>query len=303
MIGARAELPRARGAPWGEAADGRSGGIDSHQHFWRLARGDYAWLTPALGAIHRDFGPDDLAPILARHGIARTILVQAAPTEAETRWLVEVARDTPFVAGVVGWTDFDAPDAAEAVGRLAGERALVGLRPMVQDIADDDWLARRDLAPVFDAMVAHGLVFDALVLPRHLTRLAAVVERHPGLQIVVDHGAKPRIREREIDAWRADLAAVASHPRVVCKLSGLVTEARSGDDAAELAPWIDALVDLFGPGRLLWGSDWPVVNLAGGYDRWRALTLRALEGLSPQQRGAVLGGNAARVYLGRPAAA
>ncbi|MCE7876573.1 MAG: amidohydrolase [Betaproteobacteria bacterium PRO3] len=277
--------------------------MDSHQHFWRLARGDYTWLTPALGAIHRDFGPDDLAPILARHGIARTILVQAAPTEAETRWLVEVARDTPFVAGVVGWTDFDAPDAAEAVGRLAGERALVGLRPMVQDIADDDWLARRDLAPVFDAMVAHGLVFDALVLPRHLTRLAAVVERHPGLQIVVDHGAKPRIREREIDAWRADLAAVASHPRVVCKLSGLVTEARSGDDAAELAPWIDALVDLFGPGRLLWGSDWPVVNLAGGYDRWRALTLRALEGLSPQQRGAVLGGNAARVYLGRPAAA
>ncbi|GMU71232.1 MAG: amidohydrolase [Burkholderiales bacterium] len=303
MIGARSEPPRARGAPWGEAADGRSGGIDSHQHFWRLARGDYTWLTPALGAIHRDFGPDDLAPILARHGIARTILVQAAPTEAETRWLVEVARDTPFVAGVVGWTDFDAPDAAEAVGRLAGERALVGLRPMVQDIADDDWLARRDLAPVFDAMVAHGLVFDALVLPRHLTRLAAVVERHPGLQIVVDHGAKPRIREREIDAWRADLAAVASHPRVVCKLSGLVTEARSGDDAAELAPWIDALVDLFGPGRLLWGSDWPVVNLAGGYDRWRALTLRALEGLSPQQRGAVLGGNAARVYLGRPAAA
>lgn len=303
MIGARSEPPRARGAPWGEAADGRSGGVDSHQHFWRLARGDYTWLTPALGAIHRDFGPDDLAPILARHGIARTILVQAAPTEAETRWLVEVARDTPFVAGVVGWTDFDAPDAAEAVGRLAGERALVGLRPMVQDIADDDWLARRDLAPVFDAMVAHGLVFDALVLPRHLTRLAAVVERHPGLQIVVDHGAKPRIREREIDAWRADLAAVASHPRVVCKLSGLVTEARSGDDAAELAPWIDALVDLFGPGRLLWGSDWPVVNLAGGYDRWRALTLRALEGLSPQQRGAVLGGNAARVYLGRPAAA
>ncbi|MBE7522220.1 MAG: amidohydrolase family protein [Burkholderiales bacterium] len=277
--------------------------MDSHQHFWRLARGDYTWLTPALGAIHRDFGPDDLAPILARHGIARTILVQAAPTEAETRWLVEVARDTPFVAGVVGWTDFDAPDAAEAVGRLAGERALVGLRPMVQDIADDDWLARRDLAPVFDAMVAHGLVFDALVLPRHLTRLAAVVERHPGLQIVVDHGAKPRIREREIDAWRADLAAVASHPRVVCKLSGLVTEARSGDDAAELAPWIDALVDLFGPGRLLWGSDWPVVNLAGGYDRWRALTLRALDDLSPPQRAAVLGGNAARVYLGRPAAA
>lgn len=277
--------------------------IDAHQHFWRLGRGDYGWLTPALDPIHRDFLPGDLAPILARHGIERTILVQAAPTRAETRFLLELAASTPFVAGVVGWIDFDAPDAPDVVARLSSHCRLVGLRPMVQDLADDDWLARPALAPVFEAMVAVGLVFDALVLPRHLTRLAAVVERHPGLQIVVDHGAKPRIREREIDAWRADLAAVASHPRVVCKLSGLVTEARSGDDAAELAPWIDALVDLFGPGRLLWGSDWPVVNLAGGYDRWRALTLRALEGLSPQQRGAVLGGNAARVYLGRPAAA
>lgn len=272
--------------------------IDAHQHFWRLARGDYGWLTPALGPIHRDFGPADLAPILARHGIERTILAQAAPTEAETRWLVEVARGTPFVAGVIGWTDFDAPDAPEAVARLADERRIVGLRPMVQDLADDDWLARRELAPVFDAMIAHGLVFDALVLPRHLPRLAAVVERHPALRVVVDHGAKPRIREREIDAWRADLAALAAHPQVSCKFSGLVTEARPGDGVPELAPWIDALVDIFGPDRLLWGSDWPVVDLAGGYDRWRAMSLEAMGRLDHIGRAAVFGGNAERIYLG-----
>jgi L-fuconolactonase len=273
--------------------------IDAHQHFWRLDRGDYGWLTPALGAIHRDFGPADLSPILVRHGIARTILVQAAPTLAETRWLLDVARRTPFVAGVVGWVDFDAPDVADVIAGLARDPRLVGLRPMVQDIADDDWLARPDHAWAFEAMVAHGLVFDALVLPRHLARLARVLDRHPSLAVVVDHGAKPRIREREIDAWRTDLASIAAHPAACCKLSGLVTEARPGDGAYELAPWIDALVDLFGPERLLWGSDWPVVNLAGGVDHWRAITLDALRDLAPRERDAVLGRNAERVYLRR----
>ena len=273
--------------------------IDAHQHFWRLDRGDYGWLTPALGPIHRDFGPADLAPILARHRIERTILVQAAPTVAETRWLLEVAATTPFVAGVVGWVDFDAPDVADAIAALSRDPRLVGLRPMVQDIADDDWLARPALAPAFEAMVAQGLVFDALVLPRHLPRLAAVIERHPALRVVVDHGAKPGIREREHDRWHAGLAAIASHPRATCKLSGLVTEARPGDGAAELAPWTDAILGLFGASRVIWGSDWPVVNLAGGYDRWRAISLEALRGMRPSERDAVLGANAARVYLGR----
>jgi len=270
--------------------------IDAHQHFWRLARGDYGWLTPALPAIHRDFGPDDFAPILARHGIERTILVQAAPTIAETRWLLDIAHRTPFVGGVVGWADFDANDAPETIDALAHDRKLVGLRPMVQDIGDDDWLLRPSHAPAFEAMIAHDLVLDALVLPRHLKRLARVVERHPSLRVVVDHGAKPRIREREIDAWRADLAAVASHPQVACKLSGLVTEARRDDGASELAPWIDAMLELFGPDRLLWGSDWPVVDLAGGYDRWRAITTDALRALDAQACDAVLGGTAAKVY-------
>ena len=273
--------------------------IDAHQHFWRLARGDYGWLTPALAPIHRDFGPDDLAPILARHGIGRTILVQAAPTAAETGFLLAFAHATPYVAGVVGWVDFEARDAPDAVARLAADPRLVGLRPMVQDIADDDWLARPALAPVFEAMVAHGLVFDALVLPRHLPRLARVLERHPALAVVVDHGAKPRIREREIDSWRADMTTIATHPRAHCKLSGLVTEAppNAGPDA--LLPYVDTLLGLFGADRLAWGSDWPVVNLAGGYDRWREISLAALAGLSAAERAAVLGGTAERLYLHR----
>jgi len=273
--------------------------IDAHQHFWRLARGDYGWLTPALAPIHRDFGPDDLAPILARHGIGQTILVQAAPTVAETEFLLAIARATPFVAGVVGWLDFEARDAPDAVSRLAADPRLVGLRPMVQDIADDDWLARPAHAPVFEAMVAHGLVFDALALPRHLPRLARVLERHPALAVVVDHAAKPRIREREIDAWRADLTTVATHPLAHCKLSGLVTEAPTNARLDVLVPYIDTLLGLFGPDRLLWGSDWPVVELAGGYDRWREITIAALAGLSAAERASVLGGTAERLYLHR----
>ena len=167
--------------------------IDAHQHFWRIARGDYAWLTPALGAIYRDFDPDDLAPHLAAHGIAATILVQAAPTHAETAFLLDLADKTAFVAGVVGWTEFAAPDADAAIARLAADPLLVGLRPMVQDIADDDWLTRAELAPAFDAMIAHQLVFDALLTPRHLRRLIPVLERHPHLRVIVDHAAKPAI--------------------------------------------------------------------------------------------------------------
>ena len=142
--------------------------IDAHQHFWRIDRGDYGWLTPDLAAIYRDFLPADLTPILARHGIAKTILVQAAPTIAETEFMLALAASTPVIAGVVGWVDFTAPNAQAVIARLAADANLVGLRPMVHDIADDAWLLRPDLAPAITAMIEHDLVFDALVKPRHL---------------------------------------------------------------------------------------------------------------------------------------
>ena len=272
--------------------------IDAHQHFWRIDRGDYGWLTPAHGPVYRDFLPDDLSPIAARRGIDATILVQAAPTAAETRFLLDLARDTPLVAGVVGWAPFDAPDASDRIASLAIDARLVGLRPMVQDEPDDDWLADSRLRPAFDAVIAHRLVFDALLLPRHLPRLARVLDRHPDLQVVVDHGAKPRIRDGALASWRADMAIVAAHRNVACKLSGLVTEAPAHAGLSTLQPYIDTLLDLFGPRRLIWGSDWPVVELAGGYDRWHALAQQALRALDDDERAAVFGGTARRVYLG-----
>jgi L-fuconolactonase len=271
--------------------------IDAHQHFWRLARGDYGWLTPALAPIHRDFGPDDLQPLLKKHGIQQTILVQAAPTIAETDFLLDIAARTGFVAGVVGWVDFTAADAPDVIARLASNPLLVGLRPMVHDISDDDWLLADDLAPAVGAMIAHDLVFDALVFVKHLSRLDRFVARHPDLAVVIDHGAKPQIRDRAFTPWREAMAPLAANPRIVCKLSGLVTEANTGWMGEDMQPYFVELLELFGPQRLLWGSDWPVVNLAGGYDAWREVAVAALTGLSAGEREAVLGGNAARLYL------
>lgn len=271
--------------------------IDAHQHFWRIARGDYAWLTPALGAIHRDFDPDDLAPHLAAHKIAATILVQAAPTPAETAFLLDLADQTAFVAGVVGWTDLAAPDAAAAIAALAANPLLVGLRPMVQDIDDDDWLARPELAPAFEAMIAHRLVFDALVKPRHLRRLIAVLKRHPELPVVVDHAAKPAIGSGSDAAWRSDLAAVAQFPEVACKLSGLVTEAPANWTVDDLRPCAEHLLACFGPERLIWGSDWPVVDLAADYGSWLSTAGQLMAGLDATAQSLVFGGNAAGMYL------
>jgi L-fuconolactonase len=273
--------------------------IDAHHHFWQLARGDYGWLTPALAPIYRDFELRDLLPLLGAAGIEGTILVQAAPTEAEALFLLDIAETADVVRGVVGWADFDAADAVARIDALATRKLLVGLRPMVQDISDDDWLLEPALAPKFAAMAEHGLVFDALVLPRHLPRLVRVVDQHPNLEFVLDHCAKPRLAARDLSDWRDNIALLAQRPNIVCKLSGLVTEAAPNWQVADLREAADHVRACFGPKRLLWGSDWPVVNLAGGYERWFAATELLLAGLSAEDKAAVLGENAARIYLSK----
>jgi len=182
--------------------------IDAHHHLWTLARGDYGWLTPALAPIYRDFGLSDLKPLLSARQLEGTILVQAAPTEAETLFLLEIAEGAELVRGVVGWADFDAADVVSRIEALAASKLLVGLRPMVQDIADDDWLLR----PALAAMARRGLVFDALVLPRHLTRLIEVVDRHSDLQFVLDHCAKPHLETGDIAEWKVHIAQLRRSP-------------------------------------------------------------------------------------------
>ncbi len=273
--------------------------IDAHQHYWALERGDYGWLTPALAAIHRDFGPADLAPMLEVGRIDRTILVQAAPTEAETRYLLDLAARHASIAGVVGWADFDAADAPERITALAADPLLVGLRPMIHDIADPEWMLAPSILPALRAMVTQGLVFDALLRPPHLSRLLVLADRMPDLAIVVDHAAKPLVRERIHEPWSSDLAALARRPNVMVKLSGLLTEAAAGDGMYHLYPFIRTVLEAFGPERVLFGSDWPVLELAGTYADWLDIVERTIAGLSAEAQAAIMGGNAARIYLGK----
>jgi len=270
--------------------------IDAHQHFWQISRGDYGWLTPEVGEIYRDFLPADLAPILKDAGIDGTILVQAAPTAAETQFMLELANQTPFIKGVVGWVDFEAPDAADQIAKLSEHSKLVGLRPMIQDIADDAWMLRPALALAFDAMIAHDLTFDALTLPRHLGHLETLLARHPNLRVVIDHGSKPEIREGKLEGWAKDMATLAQHTTAYCKLSGLVTEAATDWQTETLKPYVDHLIDSFGPDRLIWGSDWPVCLLASDYPRWTSTTDHLLAHLSQADQDAIRGGNAQRAY-------
>jgi L-fuconolactonase len=271
--------------------------IDAHQHFWRLARGDYGWLSPALAPIYRDFGIEDLKPHLAAAGISGTVLVQAAPSEAETEFLLGLAAESGgLVKAVVGWIDFDARDAPRRLERLARNPLLRGVRPMMQDIPDTDWMLDPALDPAFRAVIDLGLCFDALVQPRHLTNLRRLLDRYPALDLVIDHAAKPRIAANEREPWVADMRGLARATGASCKLSGLVTEAVARWSVADLQPYADHLLDCFGGERLIWGSDWPVLGLAGGYERWWTATEALLLPLDAASRERVLGENAARFY-------
>jgi L-fuconolactonase len=268
--------------------------VDAHHHVWRLERGDYHWLTPDL-AIHRDYGLQDLRPQLG--DIAATVLVQAAATEAETHFLLRVARESGgLVRGVVGWADLAATDAPARIAMLAGDTLLKGLRPMLHDIPDRDWILRPEVQPALAEIAARGLVFDALIRPPHLPVVQELTRRHPALRIVIDHGAKPDIATGSWQPWATDIGRLARETQAVCKLSGLVTEAAPGWCVADLQPYVEHLLKVFGPRRLMWGSDWPVVNLAGGYLRWRDATHQLLRHLPEAARDAVLGGTATTVY-------
>lgn len=270
--------------------------IDAHQHFWAVERGDYGWLTPELAPIYRNFLPEDLAPILERHGITGTVLVQAAPTVAETEFMLSLAAKSAFIKGVVGWVDFESDTAVDMIASLAQSGKLVGIRPMIQDIEDIDWMLQDRFTPVFEAIIENDLVFDALTLPRHLPALRRLLDRHPEMRVVIDHGSKPLIADGIMAGWAEDMAALATRENTCCKLSGLVTEAGDDWSAVDLKPYVDHLLNTFGPERLIWGSDWPVCTLAATYDHWVATTQGLLAQLTQQERDAIWGLNAQRVY-------
>lgn len=270
--------------------------IDAHFHCWQLARGDYGWLTPSLAPIYRDVAISDWQRQAAPHGVTGGVLVQAAPTEAETGFLLAQADAHPSVLGVVGWVDWLAADAPARIEALARHARLKGLRPMLQDMADPCWVLQPALAPVLRAMSDCGLVFDALIKPVHLPHMLTLAGRYPDLRIVVDHAAKPGIAAGEWQPWADGMARLAAQTTAVCKLSGLMTEADPTAAPGVVRPWAEHVLACFGASRLVWGSDWPVVEMTGSYAQWWDETQLLLGPLSPLEQAAVMGENARRLY-------
>ena len=271
--------------------------IDAHQHFWRFHAPHFPWIDEAKARLMRDYLPPDLEPALRAAGFDACIAVQARHDVDETRFLLEIARAHPFVAGVVAWVDLQAGDLHDQLTYWAADPKLVGIRHIVHDEADDRFMLRPAFLRGLGTLAEFDLTYDLLLFPRHLPVAVDVVARFPDQRFVLDHLAKPPVRARDIDAWARDLVRLAALPNVCAKLSGLVTEADwnrwTPDD---LRPYLDVALDAFGAGRLMVGSDWPVCTLAGDYAAVMAPVVDFANEQSPADRDAILGGTAARFW-------
>lgn len=279
--------------------------IDAHCHLWELDRGDYDWLDvsdPAFEKIARDFNASDLAEATQRAEISQVIAVQAAATEAETEYLLSLADKYPEIAGVVGWVDLSSAQAINKIDKFSDHHAFKGIRPMLQGIENTNWLLEVPQPDVWQFLAQKGLRFDALIKPRHLSMIHQFCLENPSLPVVIDHAAKPEIAggdQGALDAWYTNIARVANETHATCKLSGLLNEMSQEqlpDAYAILTPLVDHLIDCFGPDRLMWGSDWPVVHMAGDYDIWNDLTLELLQDLDQKSLQSILSGTASQFY-------
>lgn len=272
--------------------------IDAHQHYWQPRRGDYGWLEQAPLALQRDFLPADIRSVRASAGISGSVLVQAAPTEAETRYLFELARTDDSIVGIVGWVDFEAADVDARICALVhdGNGLLVGLRPMAQDIDDPNWLEKPLLDPAFDSLQQHDLAFDALVTSAQLPALGRRLAREPNLHAVLDHAGKPDIANGRFRAWATQIDRLADMDHLYCKFSGLLTQIPASMPDNAIDDYVEHLFTRFGAKRLLWGSDWPVLTMRGDYQHWLALAKTYTHTLAPTLEHDVFGGNAKHFY-------
>ncbi|MCA8880464.1 MAG: amidohydrolase family protein [Rhodobacteraceae bacterium] len=275
--------------------------VDAHLHYWDPARGDYGWMPMDDPVLARHYGPEDLAAARESAGITHTVLVQAAPTVAESHYLLGIAATEPSVAGVVGWIDFEDPLDLRELDAMAEDPKFLGVRPMIQDIPDIDWMLRDDIQWAFEALIERDLTLDALGFPEHLDNFHRLLTRYPDLRVVIDHCMKPRIRDYHSDAegfarWAAGMTRLADETGACCKLSGLVTEASSDWTVDGLRPAAAHVIEAFGAKRVMWGSDWPVCRLRAEYGEWHDAALVLTDGLDETGRDAVFGGTANTFY-------
>ncbi len=273
--------------------------IDAHQHFWNLDRVAYPWLTPEAGPLYRTYEPPELEPQLRDAGVDQTVLVQAANSYEDTDAMLDQADRYSWIGAVVGWVPLTEPEeAARALDRYARRPAFRGVRHLIHDEADPDWVVQERVIDGLQLLADRGLSFDVVaVFPVHLKHVPTLAARLPTLTLIIDHLAKPPITAREMEPWASQLAAAARYPNVYAKISGFSTvDDPATWSAADLRPYIDAAIERFGTDRLMVGSDWPVCTLAGDYQRVWTETNNALGGRTQAERDALLGGTAARVY-------
>lgn len=272
--------------------------VDAHQHFWQIDKGMHGWIDDSISGIRRDYLPKHLAPYLAHFGIDKTILVQAAEDLADNSFMDGLAQNADFIGGIVAWLDLSASNAADILHDLAQNPLIKGVRPVLQGIEDSTWILQPAVLDNLRLLPGNGLRFDALVQPRHLTAIDTLATSIPDLPIVIDHAAKPVIRggtalDRD---WLDGMARLARHPQMHCKISGLATEFGPGWSAESLRPVVQHLLECFGPARLMWGSDWPVLELDGSYPQWFTCLKTMIADLNTAEQADILGGTATRFY-------
>ena len=271
--------------------------LDSHQHFWQVGRFDYPWMTPEVDVLCHDYLPAALEPILERHAVAQTVLVQASNSIEETQWLLQLADENPFIAGVVGWVDLQSETVAEQLDDFVAHPKFKGVRHLVESEPANDWVAQESVVNGLQELASRGLTYDLLVHTRHLRYAQQVVRALPELRFVIDHAAKPPVAKSEIEEWARGLKEISAAPNVWCKLSGLVTETSWTNWRAEdFVPYVNKVLEYFGPGRIMFGSDWPVCLLAASYEQVLEMFETLLGDLSDEERELIFSKNAAQFY-------
>ena len=271
--------------------------IDAHHHLWRYSKEEYGWISGNMAPIARDFLPQDLQQVLTSSGIQGSVAVQARQSLEETEFLLNLAQEFPIIRGVVGWAPIDSPEFPQVLERFHHFQKLKGLRHVVQDEPDDAFLLRPDFNAGIALFKRYGLVYDILIFERQLPAAISFVDRHPSQVFVLDHIAKPRIRDRVLEPWRTNIRELARRENVYCKLSGMVTEAHWTQwSLPDLLPYFEVVLDAFGPKRLMAGSDWPVCLLAATYQTWFSTLREFISRLSGAEQEMILGGVATEVY-------
>jgi L-fuconolactonase len=270
--------------------------IDSHAHFWQLARGDYCWMSPDIPALQRDYGAADFGALRRANDIESIVLVQAAPTIEETQFILRLANDCDFVAAVIGRVDVETGSTLEQLAALKKEPLFRGIRPMLRDMQHNSWLTLPDLHDTLSCLEDTGLTFECMLRPCQLDTAIPVLQQHPRLHAILSHGGMPDISAGHYDQWAHGIRAIAEETTVDCKLSGLATQAGEDWSGDALRSYFDLLLSCFGPDRLIWGSDWPVLLSVSTYTRWCNVCTELLRELDDTEQRAIFHDNAKRFY-------